>query len=349
VSAFPIAAPAKPVGRDGSLLQVDGLTVQYPMEGIGLVTVVDDVSFTIGTGESVALVGESGSGKTVTSLSIMGLVRPPVARVSGRICFDGSDLLGVSRRRLGSVRGSDVAMIFQEPTTRLNPAIKIGHQIAEVVRYHQGLSRRRAWLRAIELLEHVEIASPRSRASAYPHELSGGMCQRAMIAIALACSPKLLIADEPTTALDVTIQAQILELLKRLQAEYGMAMLFVTHDLGIAADICDRGIVMYAGQIVDSGRIGALFGSPAHPYTEGLLRAMPQANFAQLARGVRRLASIPGVAPAPWQLPAGCRFHPRCAHAIHGRCDANDPSLLVLEERATRCVRVGELDLKGVS
>jgi peptide/nickel transport system ATP-binding protein len=331
------------------LLDVHGLTVAFHVDGRGWLTAVDDVSFSIGPHETVVLVGESGSGKTVTSLAIMGLVRPPAARVSGEVLFGDRAVLRLSRRELAGLRGAEIAMVFQEPTARLNPALKVGEQIAEVLRYHRGLSRRAAWRRAVELLEHVEIANGAARADAYPHELSGGMCQRVTIAIALACDPALLIADEPTTALDVTIQAQILELLKRIQTERGMAMLFVTHDLGIAADIGDRGIVMYAGQVVEDATVRSLFHHPRHPYTEGLLRAMPQSSFAAVAQGTRRLATIPGVAPVPGRLPAGCRFHPRCGYTVEGICVGVAPELQTLADgRAARCVRVDEIELRGV-
>jgi peptide/nickel transport system ATP-binding protein len=335
------------------LLAVEHLQVEFHVEGRGWVAAVDDVSFEVNPHQTIALVGESGSGKTVTSLAIMGLVAPPAVRVRGQVTFEGRNLVGLPRRDLAEIRGRDIAMIFQEPQARLNPSLKIGLQIAEVLERHRGMSRTEAWARAVELLQDVEIASARAVVHAYPHELSGGMCQRVLIATALACKPKLLIADEPTTALDVTVQAQILELLKRIQKDAGMAMIFVTHDLGIAADICDRAIVMYAGQIVERSEIRPMFAKPRHPYTEGLLRSMPRAKFdaapAGADRGRYRLPTIRGVSPPPWAHPSGCRFHPRCDYAVAGLCDREH---VLLRDAGggdfARCVRLAELALAGL-
>jgi oligopeptide/dipeptide ABC transporter ATP-binding protein len=301
--------------------------------------VVEDVSFTVAPGETLGLVGESGSGKTVTSLSIMQLVPMPPGRFAGgSIEFDGQDLTRLPETQLRRLRGNDIAMVFQESMTSLNPAFTIGDQIAESVRVHRGLGRRAALDRAVEVLDLVGIPSPRERVHAYPHEFSGGMRQRAAIAMALACEPRLLIADEPTTALDVTVQAQVLALLRDLQQRFGMAMLFITHNLGVVADICDRVAVMYAGQIVEVADVDALFARPAHPYTAGLLRAMPQ-----LGRRGERLAVIPGVPPMPWAMPAGCRFHPRCPHE-EPACQAAAPALGMLHgERLSRCLRADAL------
>jgi oligopeptide/dipeptide ABC transporter ATP-binding protein len=320
------------------ILEVTDLRLEF-LTDRGWARVVEDVSFTVAPGETLGLVGESGSGKTVTSLSIMQLVPMPPGRFAGgRIEFDGKDLTRLPEAQLRRLRGNDIAMVFQESMTSLNPAFTIGDQIAESVRVHRGLGRRAALDRAIEVLDLVGIPSPRERVHAYPHEFSGGMRQRAAIAMALACEPRLLIADEPTTALDVTVQAQVLALLRDLQQRFGMAMLFITHNLGVVADICDRVAVMYAGQIVEVADVDALFARPAHPYTAGLLRAMPQ-----LGRRGERLAVIPGVPPMPWAMPKGCRFHPRCPHE-QPACRAAAPALGALHgERLSRCLRADAL------
>ena len=328
-----------------ALLQVDGLGIEF-LTDRGWVSVVEDVSFSVAAGETLGLVGESGSGKTVTSLAVMQLIPTPPGRFSGgRILFDGQDLARLNDRALRKVRGNDIAMVFQESMTSLNPAFTIGDQIAETVREHLALPRRAALDRAVEVLDLVGIPSPRERTRAYPHEFSGGMRQRAAIAMALACEPRLLIADEPTTALDVTVQAQVLELLRSLQQRFGMAMLFITHNLGVVADICDRVAVMYAGQIVEVAGVDALFASPAHPYTEGLLRAMPQ-----LGRRGERLAVVPGTPPMPWAMPDGCRFHPRCDYATEA-CRGVPPDLRSFgcdTARTSRCMRIDALNLEGV-
>jgi peptide/nickel transport system ATP-binding protein len=326
------------------LLSVEGLGIDF-LTDRGWVPVVEDVSFSVAAGETLGLVGESGSGKTVTSLAVMQLVPMPPGRFSGgRIVFDGRDLMALGERTLRTVRGNDIAMVFQESMTSLNPAFTIGDQISEAVRAHLALPRRAAHDRAVEVLDLVGIPSPRERADAYPHEFSGGMRQRAAIAMALACEPRLLIADEPTTALDVTVQAQVLELLRSLQQRFHMAMLFITHNLGVVADICDRVAVMYAGQVVEVASVDDLFASPAHPYTEGLLRAMPQ-----LGRRGERLAVVPGTPPMPWDMPDGCRFHPRCPYAADV-CRRAQPDLRALGDdtgRTSRCARIGELTLAG--
>jgi oligopeptide/dipeptide ABC transporter ATP-binding protein len=320
------------------ILSVEKLSVDF-LTDRGWARVVEDVSFSVAPGETLGLVGESGSGKTVTSLSIMQLVPMPPGRFSGgRILFDGEDLTKLPERQLRRLRGNDIAMVFQESMTSLNPAFTIGDQIAEAVRVHRGLGRRAALDRAVEVLDLVGIPSPRERVHAYPHEFSGGMRQRAAIAMALACEPRLLIADEPTTALDVTVQAQVLALLRDLQQRFGMAMLFITHNLGVVADICDRVAVMYAGQIVEVADVDALFARPAHPYTDGLLRAMPQ-----LGKRGERLAVVPGVPPMPWAMPQGCRFHPRCPHA-EPACQETAPELAELHDaRLSRCLRARAL------
>jgi peptide/nickel transport system ATP-binding protein len=325
-----------------SILSVEHLSVEF-LTDRGWATVVEDVSFQVSPGETLGLVGESGSGKTVTSLSIMQLVPMPPGRFSGgRILFGGEDLTRLPEKQLRRLRGNDIAMVFQESMTSLNPAYTIGDQIAESVRVHRGLNRRAALDRAVEMLDLVGIPSPRERVHAYPHEFSGGMRQRAAIAMALACEPKLLIADEPTTALDVTVQAQVLSLLRELQQRFDMAMLFITHNLGVVAEICDRVAVMYAGQIVEVAPVDDLFAGPGHPYTEGLLRAMPQ-----LGQRGERLAVVSGVPPMPWAMPAGCRFHPRCGYA-HASCRTNPPHLRRLRTgQETRCARIDQLSLEG--
>ncbi len=326
------------------ILQVQDLEVEF-LTDHGWVTVVDGVSFDVHAGETLGLVGESGSGKTVTSLSIMRLIPSPPGRIrAGRILFQGRDLAAMSEAELSDLRGNDIAMVFQESMTSLNPAFTIGDQIAEVVRRHRSCSRRQARDRAIEVLELVQIPHPAERLDSYPHEFSGGMRQRAAIAMALACDPKLLIADEPTTALDVTVQAQVLDLLRHLQDELGMAVLFVTHNLGVVADLCDRVTVMYAGRIAETATVDALFAEPRHPYTEGLLQSMPQ-----LGERGQRLPSIPGTPPMPWMMPAGCRFHPRCPYA-ETACEAEHVPLVDVDtSHQTRCRRVHQLKLQGAA
>jgi peptide/nickel transport system ATP-binding protein len=326
-----------------ALLEVENLGVEFPA-GDGWVRVVDDVSLTVGAGEVVGLVGESGSGKTVTSMAVLGLLRYLGGRVTPgtSIRFEGEDLTALTQRQLNRVRGDRIGMIFQQPTRSLDPAFTVGAQIAETIRQHLGVPKREAMERAVSLLERVRIPEPARRARQYPHELSGGTCQRVMIAMALSCSPSLLIADEPTTALDVTVQARVLELLEEIREETGVAILFVSHDLGVIAEICDSVTVMYAGQVVERSAVEELFVRPRHPYTEGLLGAVPKRST------VRSLTAIPGSVPDPAQLPAGCRFHPRCAHAVAGRCDVTDPALELLRDDAgTRCLRASELHLTG--
>ncbi len=292
---------------------------------------VDGVSLTVERGGVVGLVGESGSGKSMTALSILGLL-PPAARVAGgQVLFDDQlnnrsiiDLVALDERRLRRLRGSRIAMIFQEPMTSLNPVFTVGDQVGEPLRIHRGLGRRAALDEAVRLLELVGIADPRRRAGEYPHQLSGGMRQRVMIAMALACGPDLLIADEPTTALDVTIQAQILELLSRLRKELGMAMLLITHDLAVVAETCDEVVVMYAGQVVERAAASSLLTAPRHPYTSGLLRAVPRGDGSSHGG---RLAEIPGMVPSLDALPAGCRFADRCDR-VEARCRSELPALV---------------------
>jgi len=302
------------------LLSVEGLRTQFATSA-GVVRAVDGVSFAIERGEVLGLVGESGCGKSVTSLSIMRLVPPPGAIVSGRICLEGDDLLDKDAEAMRRVRGARIAMVFQEPMTSLNPVFTIGDQIATAVLAHAGGSRRAAWERAVEMLDHVQVPSPRERARAYPHQLSGGLRQRAMIALALAPGPQLLIADEPTTALDVTIQAQILDLLRRLQAERGMAVLLITHDLGVVAELCHRVAIIYAGRIVEMAPVASIFSEPLHPYTRGLLRCLPHPS-----RFGQPLSSIDGAPPDLRRVDSGCRFAPRCP-LVQENCRRDEPTL----------------------
>ncbi len=289
----------------------------------GLVRAVDGVSFDLGPGETLGIVGESGCGKSIACLSILRLIDPPGRVESGSsVRLRDRELMEASEDEMREIRGNEISMIFQEPMTSLNPVWSIGNQIAEAVRLHRGVSAREARGRAIEMLGLVGIPNAERRVDDYPHEFSGGMRQRAMIAMALACDPSVLIADEPTTALDVTIQAEILDLLERLQDRLGMAMIFVSHDLGIVSQIADRVIVMYAGQVVESADAGAIFSDPRNPYTEGLLRSLPR-----ITEKLARLDAIPGTVPSPKRWPPGCRFHPRCAYTWD-RCREASPPLL---------------------
>ena len=318
------------------LLEIAGLTVRFRTEN-GAFAAVDGLDLRVARGEFLGIVGESGSGKSVTARSIMGLVRPPGRIAGGSIRFDGEELVGRTDADLQRLRGKRMAMIFQEPMSSLNPVFTVGEQIAEVVRLHDRLPRAAAWARAVEMLARVGIPAAAERAAAYPHQLSGGMRQRVMIAMALACDPELLIADEPTTALDVTIQAQILDLLRRLRDELGLTVLLITHDLGVIAEQADRVVVMYAGRVVEEAPTADLFARPMHPYTRGLLDSIPE-----LDRSVEELPAIEGMVPAPLALPPGCRFAPRCRFA-EPACDEADPPLRALGTRRTACRR--DLDL----
>ncbi len=322
----------------GPLLDVRDLKTWFDTDD-GVVRAVDGVSFDVRAGETLAIVGESGSGKSVTSLSILRLVPQPPGRIAGgSILFRGKDLLTLPVRDMRAIRGKEISMIFQEPMTSLNPVYTCGEQIMEVVELHEGLDRRAARERAIDMLRKVGIPSPEQRVDEYPHQMSGGMRQRVMIAMALACKPAILIADEPTTALDVTIQAQILELLDRLQSELGMAVLLITHDLGVVAETADRVAVMYAGQVVEYGDVLPIFQHPLHPYTAGL-----QASLPKLGQVQDRLRVIPGNVPNPVRFPAGCRFHPRCP-VRQERCLTDPPVMTFDGGRTSRCWRAGEID-----
>ena len=305
-----------------NLLEVNELKTYFYSDGQES-PAVDGVSFSIQKGETLGIVGESGSGKSVTSLTVMGLLKHTTAKVvGGSITFEDKALLDLSERELRKIRGNDIAMIFQEPMTSLNPVHKIGKQIREAVELHLGLSKKDAQKRTIEMLKLVGIPRAEEIYNDYPHQLSGGMRQRVMIAMAMSCEPKLLIADEPTTALDVTIQAQILELMKDLKTKKETAIMLITHDLGVVAEMCDRVVVMYAGRVVEEADVETLFESPQHPYTKGLLESTPK-----LRQNQKRLGSIPGTVPSPSNLPKGCKFAPRCKFAME-RCWSEEPQLI---------------------
>ena len=325
------------------LLEVNDLKTYFDTDE-GTVKAVDGVSFHIDKGETLGVVGESGSGKSVTSLSAMRLIpQPPGRFAGGEIKFEGQDLLKKSEREMRKIRGNEISMIFQEPMTSLNPVYTVGDQIAEAIVLHQGKTRKQAMKMATEMLDLVGIPEPAKRVRNYPHQMSGGMRQRVMIAMALSCGPKLLIADEPTTALDVTIQAQILDLMRQLQRELGMSILFITHDLGVVAEIADRVVVMYAGRAVEEANVNDIYGSPKMPYTRGLLNSIPRVD--QAATHQERLEAIPGNVPNPLHLPDGCAFHPRCKYATDD-CKQAIPSLVDTGGgHMVRCIRWDEIDL----
>ena len=315
-----------------NLLEIRNLRTSFKTED-GRVQAVDDVSLTIHPGEVVGLVGESGCGKTVTSLSILQLLQMPPASIDGgEILFEGRDLLRLSREQLRKVRGNDIAMIFQEPMTSLNPVFTIGNQLMESIQLHQGLTGKALRERAIEMLQLVGIPRPDEVLTEYPHRFSGGMRQRAMIAMALSCNPKLLIADEPTTALDVTIQAQILDLMQDLKDRIQTAVLFITHDLSVIAEMTDRVLVMYAGKVVEEADVETLFHDPQHPYTQGLIESRPAIDTEQ-----ERLRFIPGNVPNPLYMPGGCPFHPRCPHAMAVCAGRMPPERTLRGGHSVRC------------
>ena len=316
------------------LLAVENLTVAFPGASGEWVPVVREASFTLRRGELLGLVGESGSGKTLSALAILGLVPPPGRVLDGRILLAGADLRRRSEAEMREVRGGRIAMVFQEPMSALNPVLTIGRQIIEAVRLHRSWSRRAARAEARRLLDLGAIPEPESRLDDYPHQLSGGQRQRAMIAMALAGEPEILLADEPTTALDVTIQAQVLELLERLRRELSLAVLLITHDLAVVAETCDRAVVMYAGEVVEEGNVGELFGRPAHPYTRGLLAALPRLG-ARVVDG--ELPSIPGQVPDPQARPSGCAFHPRCSERFEPCADEVPALFLAAADHHARC------------
>jgi oligopeptide/dipeptide ABC transporter ATP-binding protein len=313
-----------------ALLSVQHLSTTFDVPG-GVVRAVDDVSFQVSRGETLGLVGESGSGKSMTALSILRLIQPPGRIAGGSIYFSGRDLLTLSEREIQHVRGAEIALIFQEPMTALNPVFTVGDQIAEAMIVHGKAAGASAWGRAIELLAAVKIPDPERRARDYPHQLSGGMRQRVLIAIALACQPSLLIADEPTTALDVTIQAEILDLLQEMKSRFDLALLLITHDLGVIAGTANRVAVMYAGRIVEEGPVRAVFESPKHPYTRGLLASIPGGTPGQ------RLKAIEGSVPDLMALPPGCAFEPRCPDRVADCVSAPPPAFEVDDGRSVRC------------
>ena len=310
------------------LLKINGLKTHFPTSR-GIVRAVDGVNFTIQNNEIVGIVGESGSGKSVTALSIMGLIRPP-GEITGEIMFEGSNLLEKSEEELRAIRGAKISMCFQDPMTYLNPVMNVSDQIAEPLVLHQKLNRSEAEERAVEMLTLVGIPHGSERAKDYPHQLSGGMRQRILLAMALSCNPKLLIADEPTTSLDVIVQGQILRLIKNLQKELKNSVLFITHDMGIVAHLCEMVVVMYAGKIMEYADVDSIFENPLHPYTRALIDSIPKI-------GMKRFQIINGMAPNPLDLPTGCRFHPRCPNATE-RCKTEEPELYdVGERRLTSC------------
>ncbi len=315
------------------LLEVKDLQVEFPVRQ-GVVKAVNNVTFSVDRGETVAIVGESGSGKSVSSLAIMRLLQEPGHVAGGSITFDGKDLLALPEKEMEGVRGGSIAMIFQEPMTSLNPVYRVGDQIVEAIRVHSDVSKDEAWARAVETLRLVGIPSPEERAKDYPHEMSGGMRQRVMIAMALSCNPKLLIADEPTTALDVTIQAQILDLIYKLRQEFNMGVLLITHDLAVVAEVADRVVVMYCGQVVEQAPVDELFRGPLHPYTLGLLNSIPRLDEDEK----QRLYTIRGAVPNPLNLPSGCPFSDRCDSCMDV-CRRKCPTLDVVDGQPNRSVR----------
>ena len=321
-----------------SLLELRGLTTAF-QTARGEISAIEDISFELNAGEILGVVGESGSGKSVTALTIMGLLPQPPARIAaGSVRFAGEELTTASPNRMEKIRGAGISMVFQEPMTSLNPVFTIGEQIMETVRAHERMSASAQRERAIEMLDRVGIPSATERLNDYPHKLSGGQRQRVMIAMSLACRPKLLIADEPTTALDVTIQAQVLDLLMDLRDELGMAIMIITHNMGVIAEVADRVLVMYAGRIVEQSPVADLFDAPQHPYTKGLLACVPT-----LQQDRHRLIAIPGSLPEPARRPPGCRFAPRCTYRIEACRTAIPPLVMQREDRAVACIRADEL------
>ncbi len=322
----------------GPLLDVRNLSTHYvSARGTRVTRAVDDVSLTLDEGETLGIVGESGSGKTTLALSLLRLLPPAARIVGGEIRFEGEDLLGKSDAEMRRIRGKRIAMVLQDPMASLNPLFTVGDQVAEPIRVHEGASRGSAWSRARELLKAVRISAPEMRVREYPHQLSGGMRQRIVGAIAISCEPRLLIADEPTTSLDLTIQAQYLNLLRDLQRAHNLALIFITHNLGIVAKMCDQVAVMYAGRLVESGPVGRIYNAPAHPYTRALLESIPR-----LGDSRKRLTAIDGQPPDPVALPGGCAFHPRCPKVMDRCREAAPPEFRVADAHTSRCWLSGE-------
>ena len=322
------------MAQNNPLLEISNLHIRFHTLD-GVVQAVDGIDFEVYPGETLGLVGESGCGKSVTALSILQLLRCPPAEINGKIFFEGQDLLELDREGIRKIRGNDISMIFQEPMTSLNPVLKIGEQIAEAGRLHKDMNRQEAWRWAVEMLRMVQIPGPGSRSRQYPHKFSGGMRQRAMIAMALSCNPRLILADEPTTALDVTIQAQIMTLMQRLKEEFKTAIVLITHDLGVIAEMASRVVVMYAGKVVEEAPIKPLFKDPRHPYTRGLLGSIPV--IGRKEKTGRQLQEISGMVPSPANMPLGCRFHPRCSQVMD-KCYQEEPPMISLaEHRRVSC------------
>ncbi|MEA4969707.1 MAG: ABC transporter ATP-binding protein [Candidatus Pelethousia sp.] len=316
--------------QEQTLLQIKELVVHYIVDK-DVVESVNNITLSLNEGETLGLVGETGAGKTTTALSIMGLIpNPPGKVVGGEIFYNGLDLLKKTDKEMRKIRGKDIAMIFQDPMTSLNPVITVGDQIMEAIQLHEKSSKAEAAAKAKQMLELVGISG--ERYGEYPHQFSGGMKQRVVIAMALACNPRILIADEPTTALDVTIQAQVLDMMKRLKSEYNTAMLLITHDLGVVAEVCDKVAIMYAGEIVENGALRDVFGQPSHPYTLGLFNSIPD-----LDSTAERLQAISGLVPDPSNLPSGCRFHPRCQYAMERCAQQNPPAFEMTPEHHVKC------------
>ncbi len=326
--------PGGALRTDVPVLEVEDLSVTFARRGEQPTRAVDGVSFSVAAGETVGLVGESGCGKSVTSLAVMGLLPRRGVQVGGSVRLGGTELLGAPDRTLRRLRGAEMAMVFQDPLSSLNPTVPIGTQVTEVLVEHRDMGKKEAVTEAAELLDRVGIPDPTRRLKEYPHQLSGGMRQRALIAMALACSPRLLIADEPTTALDVTIQAQILDLLMDLRDEFGMAIIIITHNMGVVAETADRVIVMYAGRVVEEARVESVFDAPRHPYTRGLLSCIPS-----LEGTARRLTAIPGTLPDPRRRPPGCRYAPRCGLAVAACNDGIPPLLPLGPAQRAACIR----------
>jgi peptide/nickel transport system ATP-binding protein/oligopeptide transport system ATP-binding protein len=320
--------------KQESLLSVMNLRTRFHIYE-GMVTAVDGINLDVYRGETLGIVGESGCGKTVTALSILRLLASPPAEIQGTILFGGVNLLDLNLDEIRRIRGNAISMIFQEPMTSLNPVLTIGEQISEAIRLHQGVARQEGWSKAVEMLQMVQIPSPEMRVHEYPHQLSGGMRQRAMIAMALSCHPRLLLADEPTTALDVTIQAQIVDLMEHLKEEFETSIVLITHNLGLIAEMAKRVLVMYMGKVVEEAPVEDLFQEPLHPYTQGLLESIPWIGK-KLKTGRRQLQEIPGMVPSLLEMPEGCRFHPRCSRAMN-ICSKEEPPLVQKNGRRVLC------------